>query len=1467
MDENQRQSLLRSISISSGVLANPAAVSSQERAGAYQNLEQFKLYPGRIPACIELLTGEQFCVEAGVDLTVPTKLYALGVLQDFLKTGYARCEAHDRLSLRGAVLTAARQLASAASEQNSNNSRILGNKIASLLSDIVVRDFPQRWTTFVSDLYKPVSQGGIWCEAPSGPAMGMVGVKIGLECLKLITEDCTDSDFNAKISTIRRNDVLIGFNEVSSQFLPLFFQLISEQYAIVSAAKSSLHEMVSYLVSNGRSLPQMSPEERSMYQAQIQRRDAAGQLVADVLVTLEKMCQSMPLDWMLAVERTGCDFVAAMLHLLREDVAGIQELAVACLQQLAMRKLEFVDWMRFIASLPSAISEANQVATQQESERAAAMAVGAGGGSGGLTEQLSFHRGLSKMLSTLLSAHLAFISTDKEIVSGQGQGFQHLSTYLHFLAEMLSHPSGRICGEQLNTWIGMLRDPQIVRTKILSPYMEQLLTSYMHHIRRVRWEDVDNQTHAFTSVMEASFDDEEEYNLFHGELRSKASQLFKYISNTEPKLASTIIHAQIKMLLNSHGNGEPYDHLDPATKQLTPQSEAVLAFEGLNQPLDNILQGLPSWALKEVASRPVKQHLDAQRAQIRASVRSLLSEIANMIVSWNPTYIWLKFRRTTLLDALKYYWAYDPSTLASGVDALLVYLIAEDEVSSGTFGSTLSGDVIGLRKKSGLTLVSVSKTVPHHLVPWLAQLSDRAKTLLSSGNLLPPNQMHLYEFLSCVATAVEDTTARANFISDVLSNALNVLDSAEVKETLSSVEGLIQSFGIAQAGTNPESVRDPTNVKRISARFVSMFSAFNQLLSVGKRCSEASRKRRNQGIPLQNVSPSANFGDSPQNFPDEGPVSISDIAVNDPFVPLWPRILPTLMQAIDVTLRFWHPEYQALLLSNPIQCYAYAISDDEAYLATKQDGKGGVFGEGGTAGSVVSGCDRRDVNLVPKWSGWFNELRTTCFQMLGLLSAQRVLYAPEMSSLFPQLVSVIVDPTHLRAMEHRHFSQYLKQFVELLLLTCPCTLYRSHLAPILGPIFEHMQYRLKMTWSPIISPNTGQSVSTGALTSANRASAVALASSGGESWFEQYYARGGLFVGDLDSVTAESAVEKVRVDLGRTISDMMQVALALKGEWALVLANQAKQEQLAKRPDYTKSTGPITRLSHDGPVNADGTPRGNDAGVEARKRLRIHEMCKFLLLDDERVAGYLTLSIIQCLEYPDAYTCRRVTRICHRILETVAWNQRYTVLLGNHMFTIATKNIVAEPKWMVGIEWDMINVLRDTYGRLCLGQTFLPGGQGPAMQQVRDPNNSNAYEQSKNADKPLLGGGLLVNPSDGPREILANLPGITVDMVKELDASLVAKRSAKDQKDVLRDLLRVAAENAKESEDQLNTGILGRAVAAESLLNQKKSASVQALPEKLVTQSMIIKQQNSHKTDILKADGSTASLGQLFSLS
>lgn len=394
--------------------------------------------------------------------------------------------------------------------------------------------------------------------------------------------------------------------------------------------------------------------------------------------------------------------------------------------------------------------------------------------------------------------------------------------------------------------------------------------------------------------------------------------------------------------------------------------------------------------------------------------------------------MWLKFRRAQLLESLKYYWQHDPSTLLQGVDSLLRYLSAPDDWSAPGVSSDDSGyissEVVSLRKKSAVALISVSKHVPQHLVPWLAQLSEATRNLFSSTSLLPATRMHIYEFLSCVATAVDDPVARSNFISDVLSDAVNTIESPEVRVSISSVENFLSALGITDAARFPSSVTDPANVKKLSNDFSRLFSAFNQLVSVGKRCHEASRKRPNGGIPLLDVSNINSMAEAQQqtHFPDEGPVSIRDLACNDPFVPLWLRVLPALLQVLDVTLRVWRPENQAVLLRDLLQRFTLAISDDDAYLTKKTDSKsGGVFGEGGTAGSIVSGADRRDANLVPRWSGWLNELRNTCFQLLGLLAGERALYAPEISSIFPRLADVLGNQDNLRAMEHRHLTQYL----------------------------------------------------------------------------------------------------------------------------------------------------------------------------------------------------------------------------------------------------------------------------------------------------------------------------------------------------------------------------------------------------------------------------------------------------------
>lgn len=213
------------------------------------------------------------------------------------------------------------------------------------------------------------------------------------------------------------------------------------------------------------------------------------------------------------------------------------------------------------------------------------------------------------------------------------------------------------------------------------------------------------------------------------------------------------------------------------------------------------------------------------------------------------------------------------------------------------------------------------------------------------------------------------------------------------------------------------------------------------------------------------------------------------------------------------------------------------------------------------------------------------------------------------------------------------------------------------------------------------------------------------------------------------------------------------------------------------------------------------------------------------------------------------------------MLETVAWSTRYTPLLANQLFLTAVKNIVTEPKWMVGAEWDVINLVRDIYCRLVLGQAFQPGGQGAGQQQPKDPNNPLQFEQAKAAEEPLQGGGILVVPSNIPRQILSRLPSVGLEAVDQLERDMNRKRSAKDQKDFLRDLLRVAADNSHFLDPSRSGSVLERAIKEESLLSQKatKAAVVPDIPEKLLTQSMIRKNQKSESpTEYPRPEGLNA---------
>jgi Exportin-5 family len=1502
------------------------------------------------------------------NITTATKLLALEVLHQFIvqtnttgtgTTGtvnatpvvrYSQLTVNERVAFRTALINAAHVIAQSehhqylpSNDQNTSNTfttstspsytntkteiRILARKVALVLKGLILCDFPQRWTTLGQDFFGPpngtsntntmgstgttnVQQAGIWFDSPP------YGTQICLECFKLVAEDCTDSDFNVKISTQRRNDVLQGLNEIAhTSFLPLFYNALQYNYPLLQQYKNEIHKMHLFLLSERRTVQSMTSSESHTYTTTQQSMNDIGQSISDTLITLEKFCTTLPVSWMLSGDVTtdpqqqqyqttngnnnpnnSCDFVRAYLHLLRESDYQIQVRSIECLEQLTIRgKLDIHQWMRLIQEIPIAFNEGNQMYNSTTLEfRVVQARVQQGENTVGndisplaedaLALQVDYHRALSRLLSYVLSSHVAHISSNKHILTGKGDMYEHVYKYLQLLVSMLQHPSGRIATEQINVWSSLFRDPQISKSILLRPFCGDILTSYMDHMVKIRWDDIENEVHPHIKVIEASFDDEDDYDAWMGDLRSRASLLFRFMGHTEPQIISDVLNRRVRSLLTQYGSGSPVNFVDGTNNQLTMKSESVIQFEALFQPLDSTLSGIPGWAMIDEPP-PIHQKQDfndRKRAEIRLAVQSNLAEICASLATWRPSYLWLKFRHASLLEALKHYWQHDPASLLQGVDTLIRYLgLPEEWNPDGSISATMSGEMVGLKKRSGVALVSIAKKAPKHLVPWLAQLSEATRSLLASEGLIPMNQMHLYEFLSCVATAVENPRDRSQFIADVLSEAVAVLESQEIQQSIHSSIAFLNAMGVIQTADQPDSATDRINVANVNNFYQKLFTPLNRLLSVGRRCNEAGRQRSVvNGVASATLPLDAGFGEpgQPSFPPDEGPLSLDDLSVTDPFVLIWPRILPTVLQVYEITLSVWRPENQAAFLPNRFQRYLYAISDDEAYLARTTNAKsGGVFGEGGAAGSVCAGTDRREINLVPKWSGWMNELRNTCFQLIGLLAAQRVLYSPDIAPMYPRIVSVLIDPLNLKSMEHRHFTQFLKHVVEFVLITCPCTLYATHLAPIIGPIFDHIRYRLEKSWLPVLSTAFPHSEDVKALNSVDCHKVAQVLTRGEDAWFTWYYAHAGLFVGDLDTVTSEAAVEKYRVDISRTFSDMLQTVLALKGDWALVLATQAKEEQATKKNDTSiLSNGPPNRLNEEGvTLNADGTPRvAHQVYIDSRKMLRINGLCHFMLLENEGIAGNMTLTLIQFLGYPDAYTCRRTVKICHRILETVASSTQYSNLLGQQMFTQVVKNVVTEPKWMVGVEWDMINVARDIYCRLVLGQILQPGGQGPGQQQVNAQNtNTCHYEQAKTVDRPLQGGGILVVPSNVPRVILASLPGIGEEGVTQFEYAMKQKRSAKDQKDCIRDLLRIAADalatqtigdasSPSSSTTAAAGSIFDRAIAEESLLHANTNAKgkfdngIPDLPERLITQSQVnksIQRQNQEQPEGLVA--------------
>ena len=80
------------------------------------------------------------------------------------------------------------------------------------------------------------------------------------------------------------------------------------------------------------------------------------------------------------------------------------------------------------------------------------------------------------------------------------------------------------------------------------------MTCYLNQMVKVRWDDVEEGKHPQSTLMEASWDDDEEYDRWIMDFRSKTSQLFKHIGNCEPSIAATVLLERMQAIFSTHAN-------------------------------------------------------------------------------------------------------------------------------------------------------------------------------------------------------------------------------------------------------------------------------------------------------------------------------------------------------------------------------------------------------------------------------------------------------------------------------------------------------------------------------------------------------------------------------------------------------------------------------------------------------------------------------------------------------------------------------------------------------------------------------------------------------------------------------------------------------------------------------------------------------------------------------------------------
>eukprot|EP00752_Nemacystus_decipiens_P008991 g8026.t1 len=1020
------------------------------------------------------------------------------------------------------------------------------------------------------------------------------------------------------------------------------------------------------------------------------------------------------------------DFLPAIAQL--STLRVVRSESLVCLEAMCSQKTSEKHFLRLLEHLPEMVQNVKQALAQEALP---------------LSESLEIHQMLSACLEETMMRNVNFIAGNKDFQERSSRKSEFLSKFLEEVLQLTKMPSKRMAGNLMQAWQAFANRPNARSLPAFVVVVPQLLAAFASHSVTVRFEDDVTDD----PVAAEEFVDEEDYFQFIVGFRTQVKVLQTSLGKINPYQTVQYLLEQAQTLVQQHAAGR--DHLD-AGGFPTWKTEACRAWGTFAALAKGTIIGLPGWCTGEKPDNPQESVEGGTKAFVSAQCFQMLRTVAELMINWQPNGSILIGHQLTVLESCKTLFVHEAGMLQSVFDKLFTLLEQPDPsinlaAMAGAAVVTASPEVEAVRQAASKCLVVLATGVSAVLVVALATICQRVNAVINNNRPSLAVRTHLLELLVVVSNSVKDDDQRRGFVLDMLKEPMGVWVGEEVTNAVSSPDQLLARLGITPDLPADEAAYAPgaPRTKQAATAFQNLRAPLTVLLGLGLRVSVGEKKGFHGDL------------DAMVRAGMEG------LSAANPFALAWSQALPNIVNMMRCIHLLWAPPTRERLLGHPIARATLAMIPAGESEANRRTNKSGDY--------EVSPQDLQKLPLVSQWCRMLHDLRTVCYNLLGLACRQGALYLAIPAG---KVQDVVVNGilAGFEYIENRHFPGFCSRFLEKYVLFCPPSLVRSHVEPVMSVLVANIMPRLSAAWSP------------------QSEGAQRLQRSEPEKFV--VYADGGAMLSEegLDKDELEELKTKHRVYVTRGLVDLVHVCLSLRGELSLppnarsgarpainTTVDQWGNGSSGRSRGGGRGRGHSSNLSSSRGGRGRGGSSLSDAAKQAEmviegKRKRSRALLDVLVKGQGNIPPSLVMFTVGLVRHwGDQYSCRKALAIAHCIL--TEYNTSSNVMkqrLSRDLFSGVVDSLVEGAPQLGGVEWDSVVLVMTLY--TLFGLSGASGGRGRT------------------------------SVDDSLRQKLLALPGVLGKDVADMEAALRSKSNdTRTQKEAVRDLLRRAtlvAQNA-----------------------------------------------------------------------